>query len=251
MGGINANNTYPANFIYNNLMIECNLIHEAHLANVDNLIFLGSSCIYPKKSRQPIKEEYLLTGTLEPTNEPYAIAKIAGIKLCESYNRQYSRNYRSIMPTNLYGPNDNFDYHNSHVIPALIKKFDEAKKKNKNEVEIWGSGKAKRDFLHVDDLAEAIFHLLKLSKKKYKSYTSNMCSHINVGSGTEVSIKNLSKLISSVTEFKGDIIFNNNKLDGVYRKLLDNSKINNSGWNPKIKLIDGLIETYQWFKNKN
>ncbi len=233
VGGIHANNTYPAEFIYQNLMIEANIIHAAHQNNVQKLLFLGSSCIYPKLAQQPMKEEALLTGTLENTNEPYAIAKIAGIKLCESYNRQYGRDYRSIMPTNLYGPNDNFHPENAHVIPALIRRFHEAKINNKSQVTAWGSGKPMREFLYVDDLAEASVFVMNLDKEKYNQVTQPMLSHINVGTGTDCTIKELVETIAKVTDFQGEIIFDTSKPDGTPRKLLDVSKIEKLGWESK------------------
>ena len=248
VGGIHANDSYPAEFIYQNLMIEANLIHGAYLAGVNNLLFLGSSCIYPKESQQPIKEEYLLSGQLESTNEPYAVAKIAGIKLCESYNRQYGTDYRSIMPTNLYGPNDNFHPKNSHVIPALIRKFHEAKVKNKPFVEVWGSGKPMREFLHVDDMADASIHIMDIDKKILESEVDPMLSHINIGSGRDITIKDVAKIVKEVVGFNGEIIFNTKMPDGTKRKLLDISKLERLGWKPEIPLIDGLKETYEWFQ---
>ena len=251
VGGIHANNHYPAEFIYQNLMIEINLIHGAYLAGVHNLLFLGSSCIYPKESFQPIQEEYLLNGILEPTNEPYAISKIAGIKLCESYNRQYGTDYRSVMPTNLYGPNDNFHSENSHVIPALIRRFHEAKVNHDPYVEVWGSGNQLRDFLHVDDMAEASTFIMTLQNKILYEKISPMISHINVGSGEEITIKDISYIIKDIVEYSGEIVFNMKMPDGTYRKLLDISKIENLGWKPAINLQDGLRETYSWFLENN
>jgi GDP-L-fucose synthase len=247
VGGIYANNSYPAEFIYQNLLIEANLIHGAYLAGINSLLFLGSSCIYPKESRQPIKEEYLLNGPLEKTNEPYAIAKIAGIKLCESYNRQYGVDYRSIMPTNLYGPNDNFHLKNSHVIPALIRKFHEAKVNNSPNVEIWGSGKPIREFLHVDDMADASIYIMNLDKNILKKEISPMLSHINVGVGIDITIKDVAHMIKDVVGFHGEIIFNTKIPDGTKRKLLDTSKIEDLGWKYSIPLREGLEETYEWF----
>ena len=247
VGGIHANNTYPAEFIYQNLMIEANLIHGSYLAGVNNLLFLGSSCIYPKESIQPIKEEHLLNGILEPTNEPYAISKIAGIKLCESYNRQYGTDYRCVMPTNLYGPNDNFHPKNSHVIPALIRRFHEAKVENKPLVEVWGSGKPMREFLHVDDMADATVFIMNIDKKILDKETSPMVSHVNVGTGVDVSIKNVSKIIKEVVGFRGKVVFDTKMPDGTKRKLLDISKIESFGWKPVINLKDGLRQTYNWF----
>ena len=251
VGGIHANNHYPAEFIYQNLMIEINLIHGAYLAGVNNLLFLGSSCIYPKESFQPIQEEYLLNGILEPTNEPYAISKIAGIKLCESYNRQYGTDYRSVMPTNLYGPNDNFHSKNSHVIPALIRRFHEAKVNNDPYVEVWGSGNQLRDFLHVDDMADASTYIMTLDNKILYEVISPMLSHINVGSGEEITIKDISYIIKDIVEYNGEIVFNMKMPDGTYRKLLDISKIESLGWKPAINLQDGLRETYSWFLENN
>lgn len=227
VGGIHANNTYPADFIYENLMIESNVINSAHLANIDKLLFLGSSCIYPKHAQQPITESSLLTGKLEETNEPYAIAKIAGIKLCESYNRQYGRDYRSIMPTNLYGPNDNFHPENSHVIPALLRRFHEAKINGLNKVTIWGSGNPRREFLHVDDLAEASIHIMNLNKETYDKHTTPMASHINVGTGTDCSIKQLALTIAATIGYDGDIDFDTSKPDGTPKKTIKyrNSKL--------------------------
>ena len=247
VGGIHANNHYPAEFIYQNLMIEINLIHGSYLAGVNNLLFLGSSCIYPKESIQPIQEEYLLNGILEPTNEPYAISKIAGIKLCESYNRQYGTDYRSVMPTNLYGPNDNFHSENSHVIPALIRRFHEAKVNNDPYVEVWGSGNQLRDFLHVDDMADASTYIMTLDNKILYEIISPMVSHINVGSGKEITIKDISYIIKDIVEYSGEIVFNMKMPDGTYRELLDISKIESLGWKPVINLQDGLRQTYNWF----
>jgi len=247
VGGILANNTFPADFISQNLMIQTNLICQSFFAGVQNLLFLGSSCIYPKNSIQPIQEDFLLTGLLEETNEPYAIAKIAGIKLCESYNRQYGTDYRSIMPTNLYGQNDNFDYNNSHVIPSLIRKFHEAKLKNLPYVEIWGSGKPMREFMHVDDLAEASLFILKTNKTSYDKQNYPNCSHINIGTGKDISIKEVANLIKEVVGFCGEIKFNSEMPDGTLRKLLDVTKINNLGWRHTISLQYGLEDTYQWY----
>tara|TARA_B100002051_G_C16695331_1_gene617811 strand:- start:644 stop:1555 length:912 start_codon:yes stop_codon:yes gene_type:complete len=251
VGGILANNKLRAEFIYENLMIQNNIIHYSHKFNVEKLIFLGSSCIYPKLSKQPIKEEYLLTGELEYTNEPYAIAKIAGIKMCENYYRQYGDNFISLMPTNLYGPNDNFDLKTSHVLPALIRKFHEAKVANNDFVEIWGSGKPEREFLHVDDMAGACIHVFE-NIDSYKLYDEMKMSHINVGSGKDLKIKELSKLISKIVGFEGKIKFNLDMPDGTPKKLLDVSVINSTGWKSKICLEDGIKSTYEWFlKNKN
>jgi GDP-L-fucose synthase len=249
VGGIHANNSYPADFIYENLMIECNLIHQAHQSNINDLLFLGSSCIYPKLAPQPMSEEALLSGKLEPTNEPYAIAKIAGIKLCESYNRQYGADYRSLMPTNLYGTGDNFDLENSHVIPALIRKFHEAKINNHPAVEIWGTGAARREFLHVDDLASAVVRVMQLSKEQYATVTTPMQSHINVGTGDDITIKELATLVRSVVDFQGDVVFNTNHPDGAPRKLMQVGKLKNLGWSPALTLAEGLKTTYAWFNS--
>lgn len=247
VGGIHANNTYPADFIYQNLMIECNIIHSAHKARIQKLLFLGSSCIYPKLAEQPMKETALLTGTLEPTNEPYGIAKIAGIKLCESYNRQYGRDYRSVMPTNLYGINDNFHPDNSHVIPALMRRFHEAKIKNQSEVIVWGSGTPKREFMYVDDMAEASVHVMNLEEKIYIENTQSMISHINVGTGEDCSISELAETMASVVGYAGDIVFDSTKQDGAPRKLMDVSRLNNLGWRSRYNLRDGLRLTYDWY----
>ena len=247
VGGIHANNTYPAEFIYQNLMVECNLIHQSWLAGVQKLMFLGSSCIYPRLAAQPMREEALLSGALEPTNEPYAIAKIAGIKLCESYNRQYGVDYRSIMPTNLYGPEDNFHAENSHVVPALIRRFHEAKVNNEDEVVIWGTGTALREFLHVDDMAAATLYLTNLSLESYSAHTNPMLSHVNVGSGDEVSIKSLAEAIKHIVGFKGSIYFDISKPDGAPRKKMDNARLRMMGWQSSISLIEGLKNTYTWF----
>ncbi len=247
VGGIHANNTYPAEFIYQNLMIAANVIHAAHLADIDQLLFLGSSCIYPKLALQPMSEDALLTGSLEPTNEPYAIAKIAGIKLCESYNRQYGRDYRSVMPTNLYGPQDNFHPQNSHVVPALMRRFHEAIQSKAEEIVIWGSGSPKREFLHVDDMAAASVFVMNLPEPVYKKHTSPMLSHINVGTGVDCSIRELAETLAKVTGFSGRIIFDSSKPDGTPRKLLDVSRLNALGWKAKINLETGLKSTYEWF----
>ena len=247
VGGIHANNEYPAEFIYQNLMIEANIIHAAHTHNVQKLLFLGSSCIYPKMAEQPMKEEALLTGTLESTNEPYAIAKIAGIKLCESYNRQYGRDYRSVMPTNLYGENDNFHPENSHVIPALIRRFHEAKLNNDPTVTAWGSGKPMREFLHVDDMAEASIFVMNLDSNIYQQQTSRMLSHINVGTGTDCTIRELVETVAKVIGYQGQIVFDTTKPDGTPRKLMDVSRLERLGWKAKTSLETGLEITYQWF----
>ena len=249
VGGILANNTYRAEFLYDNLMIEANLIHAAYLHNVEKVVFLGSSCIYPKLAPQPLKEEYLLSDYLEFTNEPYAIAKIAGIKLCESYYRQYGCNYISAMPTNLYGPNDNFNLETSHVLPALIRKFYEAKVERKNSVTIWGTGKPLREFLYVEDLANAIVFMME--NINAKDLYENSITHLNVGSGKDISIADLAKLISEITGFDGKIIYDSSKPDGTPRKLLDVTRINSLGWKYKTELSDGIKKTYEWFLNKN
>ncbi|XQS19433.1 GDP-L-fucose synthase family protein [Citrobacter telavivensis] len=247
VGGIHANNNYPAEFIFENLMIECNIIHAAHLANVQKLLFLGSSCIYPKLAKQPMNEAELLTGTLESTNEPYAIAKIAGIKLCESYNRQYGRDYRSVMPTNLYGENDNFHSENSHVIPALIRRFHEAKMLGDGQVIVWGSGTPMREFLHVDDMAAASVYVMELPNTLYVANTTPMLSHINVGTGYDCSIRELAETIAKVVGFTGQIKFDASKPDGTPRKLMDVSRLANLGWHYRYDLETGLTMTYQWF----
>jgi len=247
VGGIHANNTYPADFIYDNLMIECNLIHQAWSVGVQRLLFLGSSCIYPRQAEQPMSEQALLTGRLEPTNEPYAIAKIAGIKLCESYNRQYGIDYRSVMPTNLYGPGDNFHPENSHVVPALIRRFHAAVQEGAAEVVIWGSGTPFREFLHVDDMAAASLFVLDLPADIYAANTQPMLSHINVGSGQEVSIAELARLVAEVTGFAGEIRFDTSKPDGAPRKLMDSSRLAGMGWTSSIHLRDGLANAFQYF----
>ncbi|MFL0798265.1 MAG: GDP-L-fucose synthase [Cellvibrionaceae bacterium] len=247
VGGILANKTKPAEFIYENLMIENNIIHQSYLKKVDRLVFLGSSCIYPKFATQPITEDQLLTGILEPTNEPYAIAKITGIKLCESYNRQYGTDYRSVMPTNLYGPNDNFDLESSHVIPALIRKVHEAKLANASSVEIWGSGKPFREFLHVDDMAEACIHVAGLSKTEIEEHTETTCSHINIGYGEDITIGDLADVIKDVVGFSGKLDFDTSKPDGTPKKLLSIEKAKSLGWKPKIDLESGLKSAYEWY----
>ncbi|MGJ0237284.1 GDP-L-fucose synthase [Novosphingobium fluoreni] len=248
VGGIHANNTYPADFIYENLMIECNVIHQAFKAGIRKLLFLGSSCIYPREVAQPMREDALLTGILEPTNEPYAVAKIAGIKLCESYNRQYGTDYRSVMPTNLYGPGDNFHPENSHVMPALIRRFHEAVQDGLDHVAIWGSGTPHREFLHVDDMAEASLFVLDLPLERYQANTQPMLSHINVGYGEDVTIRELAQLVAKVIGFTGEIVFDASKPDGTMRKLMDSSRLTAMGWKPTVNLADGIEETYQWFK---
>ena len=247
VGGIHANNTYPADFIYENLMIECNVIHQAFAAGVRRLLQLGSSCIYPRAVAQPMREDALLTGVLEPTNEPYAVAKIAGIKLCESYNRQHGTDYRSVMPTNLYGPGDNFHPQNSHVLPALIRRFHEAAEAGLDEVTIWGSGKPMREFLHVDDMAEASLFVLDLPQDVYAAHTQPMLSHINVGSGTDVTILELAQKVAAVTGYTGRISTDPTKPDGTLRKLMDVSRLAGMGWSAKIGLDQGIAETYAWF----
>ena len=244
VGGINANNSYPADFIYQNLMIQSNIINAAYVNNIQKLLFLGSSCIYPREVKQPISEDALLNGRPDPTNEPYAIAKIAGIKLCESYNRQHNTDFRSVMPTNLYGPGDNYDLENGHVIPALIRRFHEAKLNNDSSVIVWGTGEPKREFLYVDDMAEASIRVMNLDKSTYNQNTQTMLSHINVGCGYEITIRELAETISKVTNYKGDIIFDSSKLNGSPRKLIDSSCINRIGWYPKVDLEDGLRRTY-------
>jgi len=247
VGGIYANNEYPADFIYDNLMIEANVINAAHQNDVQKLLFLGSSCIYPKLANQPMAENSLLSGWLEPTNEPYAIAKIAGIKLCESYNRQFGRDYRSVMPTNLYGPDDNFHPENSHVIPALIRRFHKAKKANEPFVKAWGSGKVMREFLYVEDMAEASIFVMNLDVADYKHETQPMLSHINVGTGLDVSIKALVDAIAMVVGYRGQIEWDASKPDGTPRKLLDSARLERLGWKAKTPLEHGLKKTYHWF----
>ncbi|WP_288490683.1 GDP-L-fucose synthase [uncultured Acinetobacter sp.] len=247
VGGIHANNEYPADFIYQNLMIEANVIHAAHLNNVQKLMFLGSSCIYPKFAQQPMQESELLTGTLEATNEPYAIAKIAGIKLCESYNRQFGRDYRSVMPTNLYGPHDNFHPENSHVIPALLRRFHEAVKNGLDEVVIWGSGTPMREFLHVDDMAAASIYVMALDDTTFKANTQPMLSHINVGTGIDCTIRELAETVAKVTGYTGKLSFDATKPDGTPRKLMDVSRLEQLGWKASISLEDGLKNAYQWY----
>ncbi|GAA6160049.1 GDP-L-fucose synthase [Ruegeria sp. HU-ET01832] len=247
VGGIHANNTYPADFIYKNLMIECNVIHQAFSVGVQRLLQLGSSCIYPKAVPQPMREDALLTGVLEPTNEPYAVAKIAGIKLCESYNRQHGVDYRSVMPTNLYGPGDNFHPENSHVLPALIRRFHEAKRDGLDEVVIWGTGKPRREFLHVDDMAKASLFVLDLPRDVYEANTEPMLSHINVGCGEDISIAELATLVARTVGYSGRITQDVSKPDGTMRKLMDVSRLADMGWRARITLQDGIHETYAWF----
>jgi len=247
VGGIHANNEYPAQFIYQNLMIESNIVHAAYQSGIDRLLFLGSSCIYPKFANQPMEESELLTGILEPTNEPYAIAKIAGIKLCESYNRQYGTDYRSVMPTNLYGINDNFHPENSHVIPALMRRFHEAKLANADEVVVWGTGNAMREFLYVDDMAAASLFVLGLNEETYQKNTQPMLSHINVGTGVDVTIREMAETMKRVVGFEGELVFDTSKPDGTPRKLIDVSRLSAMGWRYAIGLEEGLQKTYEWF----
>ena len=254
VGGIYANNTFPAEFIYDNLMVQNNVIHQAFLSGVKKLLFLGSSCIYPKLAPQPMSEDALLTGKLEPTNEPYAVAKIAGIKMCESYNRQYGQShgvdYRSVMPTNLYGPGDNYHPENSHVIPALIRRFHEAKVSNAPEVVIWGTGTPKREFLYVDDMAAASVFVMQLDKNTYDSQTSPMQSHINVGFGSDITIKELAHAVAKATGYQGSISFDATKPDGAPRKWMDSGRLNHLGWAPKVNLEDGLKLAYSEFQSQ-
>ena len=248
VGGIYANESYPAEFIYQNLQIQNNIIHAAHLNDVNKLLFLGSSCIYPRMAKQPMTEDSLLTGRLEHTNEPYAIAKIAGIKMCESYNRQYGRQYRSVMPTNLYGPGDNYHFENSHVIPALIRRFHEAKVSSADKVVIWGTGNAMREFLYVDDMAEASLLVHGMEQEIYEKHTDPMQSHINIGSGKDITIADLASTISKVVEFNGEIMFDKTKPDGSPKKLLDVGLLGKMNWKPKVELFDGLALAYRSFK---
>jgi GDP-L-fucose synthase len=247
VGGILANQNFPADFIYENLMMECNVIHQAFRAGVRRLLFLGSSCIYPKLAPQPMTEQALLTGTLEPTNEPYAIAKIAGIKLCESYNRQHGTDYRSVMPTNLYGPHDNFHPTHSHVVPAMIRRFHEAAQAGVDEVVVWGTGTPRREFLHVDDMAAASLFVLDLAADAYRANTEPMLSHINVGTGTDVTIRELAETVADVTGFRGKLVFDTTKPDGAPRKLMDVSRLSRMGWQASIGLREGLQDAYRWF----
>jgi GDP-L-fucose synthase len=251
VGGIHANNTYPAEFIYQNMMMEANVIHQACRSGVKKLLFLGSSCIYPRMAQQPIEEQFLLTGLLEPTNEPYAIAKIAGIKLCESYNRQYGTDYRSVMPTNLYGPGDNYHPENSHVLPALIRRFHEARVNAADHVVIWGTGTPRREFLHVDDMADACLHVMALDRSVYDANTTPMLSHINVGSGEEITIREVAELVRATVGYEGNIEFDPRKPDGSPRKLIDSTKLAALGWRARIGLKDGLATTYRHFKAEN
>ena len=251
VGGIHANNTYPAEFLYDNLMMECNVIHQAYANGVNGLLFLGSSCIYPRMAPQPMREDALLTGTLEPTNEPYAIAKIAGIKLCESYNRQYATDYRSVMPTNLYGPGDNYHPENSHVVPALIRRFHEAKLASAPEVVIWGTGTPLREFLHVDDMAAASLFVLDMPADTYRAHTQPMLSHINVGSGQEVSIGELAGLVAEAVGYTGKLVFDPTKPDGTPRKLMDSSRLEGMGWKAATPLKSGLAGAYAEFATRS
>ncbi len=247
VGGIHANNTYPAEFIHENLLIQSNLIDAAHTHDVDRLLFLGSSCIYPKLAPQPMREDALLTGLLEPTNEPYAIAKIAGIKMCESYNRQYGRRYRSVMPTNLYGPNDNFHPENAHVLPALMRRLHEAKVEGRPSVTVWGTGRAMREFLHVDDMARASVFVMEMDDGVYAANTRPDLSHINVGTGEDCTIRELAEALTRVIRYEGELAFDATKPDGTPRKLMDVSRLRAMGWRPEIGLEDGLRQTYGWF----
>ncbi len=247
VGGIYANNEYPADFIYSNLMIEANVIHAAFRAGVQHLLFLGSSCIYPKLAAQPLREDALLTGVLEPTNEPYAIAKIAGIKLCESYNRQHGTQYRAVMPTNLYGPYDNFHPQNSHVVPALLRKFHEANINRADSVTVWGSGQARREFLYVDDMATACVFVMQLDQQVYARETQSMLSHVNIGTGADIKIQELAEMIQNITGFQGKILYDHSKPDGTPRKLMDVSRLQRLGWRARVDLASGLQATYDWF----
>ncbi len=249
VGGIHANNTYPAEFIYQNMMIEANIIDAAYRNSAERILFLGSSCIYPRAVEQPMREDALLTGVLEPTNEPYALAKIAGIKLCESYNRQYGTDYRSVMPTNLYGKGDNFHPENSHVIPAVMRRIHEAKERGDTEVVVWGSGKPMREFLHVDDMASACLYVMMLNKEIYEANTEPMLSHINVGTGIDCTIREMAETIKKVVGFKGDLVFDKTKPDGAMRKLMDVSRLKTMGWEASISFEEGLADTYQWVKD--
>jgi GDP-L-fucose synthase len=250
VGGIHANNTYPADFIYQNMMIEANVIHSAYQSKVKRLLFLGSTCIYPKAIEQPMREDALLTDVLEPTNEPYALAKIAGIKLCESYNRQHSTDFRSVMPTNLYGINDNFHPGNSHVIPALMQRFHKAKLNNDKEVTVWGSGNAMREFLYVDDMATASLFVLELDEHIYQKNTKPMLSHINIGTGKDITIREMAETMKQVVKFEGKIIFDTIKPDGAPRKLIDIGRLSNMGWKYTVDLEEGLRKTYKWYSEK-
>lgn len=248
VGGIHANAVHPATFIHDNLLLQCNVIHQAFLAGVTRLLFLGSSCIYPRDARQPIREEALLGGPLEPTNEPYAVAKIAGIKMCESYNRQHGVDYRCVMPTNLYGPGDNFHPENSHVLPALLRRFHEAVRDGASEVMIWGTGDPRREFLHVDDMADACLFVMSLDRERYARYTQPTLSHVNVGTGEDISIAELATLIARITGYRGTIAFDRSKPDGTPRKLLDVGRLASMGWRAGISLERGISDTYDWFR---
>ena len=248
VGGINANLTYPAEFIYENIQIQTNLIHSTHSANIQKLLFLGSSCIYPRTENQILKEKDLLSGSFEGTNEPYAIAKVAGIKMCESYNRQYCRDYRSVIPTNLYGPRDNFNLENGHVIPALMRRFHEAKVAKKNEVVVWGRGSVLREFMYVEDMADACLFILKLDKKSYTSKTEPTISHVNVGTGKDITVRKLAEMLQKIVGFEGDIGFDESKPEGASKKLMDSNLLNSLGWAHKFDLESGLIKTYEWYK---
>ena len=249
VGGIYANNTYPADFIYQNIMIEANIIHAAYEYKVKRLLFLGSTCIYPKAVEQPMREDAILTNTLEPTNEPYALAKIAGIKLCESYNRQHGTDFRSVMPTNLYGINDNFHSENSHVIPALMRRFHEAKMNNDTEVTVWGTGNSMREFLYVDDMAAASLFVLELDEQIYQANTKPMLSHINIGTGMDITIREMAETMKQVVGFKGRLTFDTAKVDGPPRKLIDVTRLSDIGWEYTTKLKEGLEKTYKWYLN--
>jgi GDP-L-fucose synthase len=251
VGGIHANNTYPADFIYQNLQIQSNLIHYSHLQNIEKLLFLGSSCIYPKYAKQPMKEDALLTGSLEPTNEPYAIAKIAGIKLCESYNRQYGRDYRSVMPTNLYGPGDNYHLVNSHVVPGLIRRFHEAKVNGEETVLVWGTGNPRREFLYVDDMAEASLFIHELDRSEFEKNIKKMQSHVNIGTGIDLTIRELAKTVKKVVGYKGRIVFDETKPDGAPRKLMNVDLIKKLGWEAQTRLSDGLSLSYHDYLSRN
>ena len=250
VGGIEANHRFPADFIYQNLLMTCNVIHGAHEAGIDRLLFLGSSCIYPRDAAQPMREEALLTGPLELTNEPYAVAKIAGIKLCESYQRQHGRDYRSVMPTNLYGPNDNFDLQTSHVLPALLRKAHQARLEGLPAMDVWGSGSPRREFLHVDDLADACVHVMQLGRKTYWAAVDERCSHVNVGVGEDISIRALAVLCADMADFRGELRFDASKPDGTPRKLLDVGRLRGLGWRPRISLREGVSSTLDWMKTR-
>ena len=247
VGGIHANNTYPAEFIYQNMMIACNVIHAAYLSNIKKIVYLGSSCVYPKDCPQPMTESMLMTGLLEPTNEPYAVAKIAGIKLCESYNRQHQTDYRCLMPTNLYGEGDYFHAENAHVIPALLTRFAESMEHNLPTISIWGTGTPRREFLHVDDLARACLAVMNIDKSIWEKLTDPQCSHINVGTGKDISIKELAHMIAKISGYKGGIVFDPSKPDGTLKKMVDISRIRSLGWQPEINFYSGLESTWRWY----